>query len=234
MTVLSDLYWLLHDLTQGNACEVAGCDCDFYDDTETFRVLDSQSSDPQYASRMLDTCVVGRPMTCDRCNHGRESHARLQKRLMSPECMPNGGAVLYEQTAREKLARRAARFASASASASAIPAGSIAEEGSKPTWKDLKAGDGNEVQYGMEILVSYIATFASDDAEFERNNDLRFTVGKRHVVPGLDDGVRGMKAGGTRVISIPPAFAYGAKKAIDGRTGETLVFTVSVLAAVTS
>lgn len=39
---------------------------------------------------------------------------------------------------------------------------------------------------------------------------LRFKVGGGEVIPGFDDGVRGMSVGETRQISIPADQAYGA------------------------
>ena len=37
----------------------------------------------------------------------------------------------------------------------------------------------------------------------------KFVVGDGSVVPGMDDGVKGMRAGGTRVLTLPPHTHYG-------------------------
>ena len=43
----------------------------------------------------------------------------------------------------------------------------------------------------------------------EGNQPLSFTVGSGEVIPGFDEGVRGMEVDETRKITIPPDQAYG-------------------------
>ena len=38
---------------------------------------------------------------------------------------------------------------------------------------------------------------------------LQFVTGEGHVLSGLDLGVRGMRVGGHRLLSIPPGYGYG-------------------------
>lgn len=217
------VYWALHGLIFGHPCETNGCGCERYDDGATFKKLSIQSRDPMYAKLALDSGAVGAPMKCDGCGCDRGAHARLDTRKLEAEYMPNGGAVLYEQSIRQAAARRAARFSPAiTYKPKDVP---------KTTWEDAKEGDGDLVESGTEILCKYAARFASDEKQFEKNGEYRFKVGAMQVIPGFDEGVRGMRAGGTRVITIPPTFAYGSTKSVDGRVGETLVFTVTLLAA---
>ncbi len=46
------------------------------------------------------------------------------------------------------------------------------------------------------------------------------------VIPGWDQGVEGMQAGGRRVLTIPPDLAYGADRPGPIGPNETLVFVV--------
>ncbi len=39
---------------------------------------------------------------------------------------------------------------------------------------------------------------------------LSFNLGEHKVIPGLEQGVAGMKVGGKRIIIVPPAVGYGA------------------------
>jgi peptidylprolyl isomerase len=68
------------------------------------------------------------------------------------------------------------------------------------------------------------------DASWDRGDTLPFTIGKGQVIKGWDEGVAGMKVGGRRRITIPPAMGYGKRGyppviAPD----ETLVFVVDLV-----
>ena len=102
--------------------------------------------------------------------------------------------------------------------------------------EDLVIGDGPEAAAGMHVHVHYVgvawSTKAQFDASWDRNDMFEFPLGAGHVIKGWDSGVQGMKVGGRRRLTIPPALGYGAGgagAAIKG--GETLVFVVDLLAA---
>lgn len=139
--------------------------------------------------------------------------------------MPNGGAITVEQAKKDKVERMNKRFGTKTKKV--MVAGGNVE---KLKWVDIHGGNGNTVQLDSHITVSYFASFESDDKEFEKNDKFKFKVGKGDAMRGFDAGVRGMKLNGIRKITIPPHLAYGATQAIDGRTGETLVFTVKIVA----
>ena len=68
------------------------------------------------------------------------------------------------------------------------------------------------------------------DASWDRGSLFRFTLGKGQVIAGWDQGVAGMKVGGRRRITIPPALGYGKRGA--GAViapDETLVFVVDLV-----
>lgn len=57
-----------------------------------------------------------------------------------------------------------------------------------------------------------------------------FKLGGREVIPGWDVGILGMKVGGKRKLTIPPAMAYGNKRIGDIPGNSTLTFEVELKA----
>jgi peptidylprolyl isomerase len=81
--------------------------------------------------------------------------------------------------------------------------------------KDLKAGTGPEAKSGDQVTVQYIGVLYEDgtkfDASYDHGQPFSFQLGGGNVIPGWDQGVAGMKAGGRRELIIPPDLAYGAQ-----------------------
>ena len=68
------------------------------------------------------------------------------------------------------------------------------------------------------------------DSSKDRGQPFEFALGAGQVIRGWDEGVQGMKVGGTRVLTIPADLGYGAR----GAGGvippnATLVFEVDLL-----
>ena len=57
-----------------------------------------------------------------------------------------------------------------------------------------------------------------------------FTLGQGQVIPGWDQGIVGMKAGGERELVIPASLGYGATGSPPKIAGnETLIFMVTMV-----
>ena len=100
--------------------------------------------------------------------------------------------------------------------------------------EDLEVGDGAEAVPGTTCTMQYVgvawSTQKQFDASWDRGQPFSFGLGQGQVISGWDRGVAGMKVGGRRRLTIPPAMGYGdrgAGGAIKG--GETLVFVVDLL-----
>jgi len=68
------------------------------------------------------------------------------------------------------------------------------------------------------------------DASWDRRSTFDFKLGGGEVIAGWDEGVAGMKVGGRRRLTIPPALGYGSKGAGGViKANETLVFVVDLV-----
>jgi len=100
--------------------------------------------------------------------------------------------------------------------------------------EDLVIGDGDEAVAGTKVSVHYVGVAFSNGEEFDaswnRGRPFTFKLGKGQVIPGWDTGVRGMRVGGRRRLTIPSAMAYGARGAGGViKPHEPLVFVVDLL-----
>jgi FKBP-type peptidyl-prolyl cis-trans isomerase FkpA len=81
---------------------------------------------------------------------------------------------------------------------------------------DLTVGTGAEATNGTTATVQYGAWLYSDSAPDHKGtqidqNQISFVVGANQIIKGFDQGVVGMKVGGTRRVIVPPSLAYGAQ-----------------------
>ena len=103
--------------------------------------------------------------------------------------------------------------------------------------EDRIAGTGDEAKAGLGVCVHYTGWLCYGgergrqfDSSKERGNAFEFPLGAGHVIKGWDEGVQGMKVGGTRVLTIPPALGYGARGAAGViPPNATLIFEIELL-----
>jgi FKBP-type peptidyl-prolyl cis-trans isomerase len=79
---------------------------------------------------------------------------------------------------------------------------------------DLSAGSGRAAKANDCVVVKYYGTLAKDGSKFDENftdaTGFPFKLGTGAVITGWDEGLVGMKIGGTRRLVIPAEKAYGA------------------------
>ena len=83
-------------------------------------------------------------------------------------------------------------------------------------YEDLTEGTGTEAQAGKTVSVHYTGWLTDGqkfDSSKDRNDPFEFALGAGQVIKGWDEGVVGMKIGGTRRLIIPPQLGYGARGA---------------------
>jgi len=105
---------------------------------------------------------------------------------------------------------------------------------------DTKLGEGAEAQAGQTVIVHYTGWLFDEsapenkgtkfDSSLDRNEPFDFPLGGGRVIKGWDQGVQGMKEGGSRTLIIPAEMGYGAQGAgNDIPPNATLVFEVKLL-----
>jgi glutamyl-Q tRNA(Asp) synthetase len=109
-------------------------------------------------------------------------------------------------------------------------------------YEDTKIGDGPVAQSGQSVTVHYTGWLSDPtapdgrgkkfDSSKDRGQPFVFGLGQGMVIKGWDEGVQGMAAGGTRVLTIPAELGYGAR----GAGGvippnATLVFEVDLISS---
>ena len=105
---------------------------------------------------------------------------------------------------------------------------------------DTKLGEGAEAQAGQTVIVHYTGWLYDEsapdnkgtkfDSSLDRNEPFDFPLGGGRVIRGWDEGVAGMKEGGSRTLVIPPEMGYGPRGAGGAiPPNATLVFDVKLL-----
>ena len=108
-------------------------------------------------------------------------------------------------------------------------------------YDDTTPGTGEEAKAGQSVTVHYTGWLHDPaqpdgkgrkfDSSKDRRDPFQFDLGAGMVIRGWDEGVQGMKVGGTRLLLIPADLGYGAR----GAGGvippnATLLFEVDLLA----
>jgi peptidylprolyl isomerase len=100
-------------------------------------------------------------------------------------------------------------------------------------YADLQTGSGNAPATDQIVSIHYtgwLENGAKFDSSLDRGAPFMFPVGQDYVIPGLEEGISGMKVGGKRQLVIPAELAYGDQGAGDViPANATLVFEVELL-----
>ncbi len=106
-------------------------------------------------------------------------------------------------------------------------------EGPAPTElviEDIVVGEGAEAVPGGTVTVHYVGvdydTGDQFDSSWDRGETIEFPL--RGLIAGWQEGIPGMKVGGRRKLTIPPALAYGESGG-HRLAGKTLIFVIDLV-----
>ena len=98
---------------------------------------------------------------------------------------------------------------------------------------DRRAGTGAKADSNKWVLVDYTAWLSNgkvvDDTRAKGGESRKVLLGHKEVLPAWEEGLRGMREGGRRILVAPPSMAYG----LPGKPGTvpelaTLVFDIEL------
>ncbi len=97
---------------------------------------------------------------------------------------------------------------------------------------DYVVGQGPAVAAGSIVTVKYRGWLTNGkmfDESYSSGHDYSFKEGDHHVIPGWEQGLFGMKAGGKRRVIVPPALGYGATEHAGIPGNSVLIFDIELV-----
>ncbi len=96
---------------------------------------------------------------------------------------------------------------------------------------DVVPGTGDEVKAGDTITAHYTGALAATGTIFQSSLDTGqpFTSPLSGLIAGWQEGIPGMKVGGTRRLIIPSTLGYGAQSQVGIPANSDLVFDIQLL-----
>lgn len=103
-------------------------------------------------------------------------------------------------------------------------------------YADIQVGTGEEAVAGSQAVMIYKGWLTNgtlfDESKTNSEGQLEafpFTIGSGQVIKGWDQGVAGMRVGGSRRIVVPPSAGYGNRKQGSIPANSVLVFDVQLV-----
>jgi len=97
--------------------------------------------------------------------------------------------------------------------------------------EDVVVGEGDEALPGSVVEVHYVGVDFESGEEFDsswsRGESIQFPLAS--LIKGWQEGIPGMRVGGRRLLTCPPAWAYGPAEGGHRLSGRTLVFAIDLL-----
>lgn len=166
-----------------------------------------------------------------------------------PKVENSGGLSVNTGESIGQLVNKANQGASASANGtSGAPTGGASIDpstfkeydkyasGTSGLFADLQKGTGKELTQGKKAVVVYKGWLTNGTLFDEsrtgadgKTQAFSFTLGSNEVIPGWEQGMNNMKAGGIRLLIVPPAVGYGKAGQGPVPPNAVLVFAVQLV-----
>jgi FKBP-type peptidyl-prolyl cis-trans isomerase len=112
------------------------------------------------------------------------------------------------------------------------------QNSSNALFGDIQVGSGATAAAGQKVSIYYKVWLTNGTLVDQTSTNssgqqqpFSFTLGAGQVIPGMQEGVAGMKVGGSRLIIVPPAVGYGAQGQGSIPANSVLVFEVQLVSA---
>lgn len=118
-----------------------------------------------------------------------------------------------------------------------ILSGGVAAQQSEVRWKTVVEGFGEQTaQIGDTVAITYTLRLAGGDIidQTPEGKTYPVTLGSNKVIPGMAQGLLGMKRGETRTIEVPPGLGYGSRQMGPIPPDSTLFFRIELKSFVES
>lgn len=138
-------------------------------------------------------------------------------------------------------AQKSAKSGSGNASSGVLDPSTFAQydkykDGNSGLFGEVQTGNGSQLTVNHKAAVYYKGWLTNgqlfDESRADASGKLQpliFTLGEHKLIPGFEEGVNGMKVGGTRLIIVPPAVGYGAAGQGPVPGNAVLIFEVQLL-----
>jgi len=110
----------------------------------------------------------------------------------------------------------------------------LLEDGADVEIRDVEVGNGAELKEGMLVSAHYVGALPNGqvfDDSTVRGEPIQFVFGGNQIIPGWERGLAGARVGGTRLLFIPPKYAYGEEGFGPIPPNTPLLFEVRILGA---
>ncbi|MEA2094958.1 MAG: FKBP-type peptidyl-prolyl cis-trans isomerase [Pseudomonadota bacterium] len=101
-------------------------------------------------------------------------------------------------------------------------------------FQDTRTGSGETATGAGQTVIVHYTGWLEDETKFDSSKDrdepFSFPLDCGYVIPGWDEGVKGMQVGGIRRLIIPPELGYGSRGAGTAiPPNATLIFEIELL-----